>query len=836
MFGRSELSPQKSLELAKAYLGNAHKTEDPELVLMFCDDAEGALSRMKRSARKTLLHSLRDEDRSFREEIGTAYFDHSQLLDKYGRKDKVDTSLEKAKKWSKQVSDPTKSASVSNEGAPMPSPSLDQDTRNCDTATIPPHIFAENKQPPTMAFKMPEPDERLNDTPQLAYCIGMLKAWHSSPGNITEPVIRDWLRAVENDEEEKDRLRKLVTDLIRAFANDELKDAKAVAEVVCLAPILEKDSFRDLLRQLFSGVEHSSLLDFYQLEGLAQVIQNAAPDYLEPADLVKILEHLSDRLRHTNMQSMRQIYQLTLAVSNVLDAMADAGVKGLDLYQAAYAYQALQCIPDDETLWQGTLRRTGKVIQGVAGIASAVKALDLNGFIKGLGDIQQGLTGVPKVFHLAVTAYKDVTSLSQSGQSLLKSLKEGFSFERKQAWYPALRGADALLRDGRFADFKKLVCEAPCRRDPAFQWGVCQRLGALAANSVWDSETRQDAVAFLGELYRNDAVWGQQVNVKQWIVDILMQLATLPGSVKQSAEAMLQQLESDGDVTKQALYQACRGVGPGSYPLKIVLPSMAIKSLLDQVQNAPDVEVGLRQLRKQRLRDQGNAVYIEPQAKASFQASDDSRFHLMDKVKEFLDSDLKVFLLLGDSGAGKSTFNRVLEHNLWYDYKKKDGYIPLYINLPAIHKPEHDLLAKQLRRTEFTEFQIRELKFHRKFILICDGYDESQQTHNLYTSNRLNQAGEWIAKMIISCRSEYIGLDYRDRFQPADYNHQSQSGLFQQAVIAPFSEGQVNDYINRYVSEHRPTCPAKHYLQALEQIPSLKDLVKNPFLLSLSLE
>jgi hypothetical protein len=62
---------------------------------------------------------------------------------------------------------------------------------------------------------------------------------------------------------------------------------------------------------------------------------------------------------------------------------------------------------------------------------------------------------------------------------------------------------------------------------------------------------------------------------------------------------------------------------------------------------------------------------------------------------------------------------------LWRTYKKA-GTIPLHINLPAIDKPEQDMIPKQLRRCEFTEPQIRELKLHHRFILICDGYDESQ--------------------------------------------------------------------------------------------------------------
>ena len=298
---------------------------------------------------------------------------------------------------------------------------------------------------------------------------------------------------------------------------------------------------------------------------------------------------------------------------------------------------------------------------------------------------------------------------------------------------------------------------------------------------------------------------------------------------------MLRELESQADAQEHAFIQACRHKDTASYPLRIALPPPMSLSLIDRAQNRPDVESQLRQLRKQRLTEQGSAVYIPPQAKAGLQASDDSRFQLLEKAKEFLKSEQKVFLLLGDPGAGKSTFSRVLERDLWSAYKK-DGEVPLHINLPAIDKPEHDMIAKQLRKSELTEPQIRELKMHRKFILICDGYDESQQTHNLYTANRLNEPGEWNAKMFISCRTEYLGIDYRDRFQPVDRNNQSKSAQFQEAVMTPFSESQIEDYINEYVSVHQPLWETKDYKQALDLIPSLKELVKNPFLMTLSLE
>jgi hypothetical protein len=370
------------------------------------------------------------------------------------------------------------------------------------------------------------------------------------PDEILDPATRNWLQLIKSDSDEQDRLKVLATDVIRAFKRDEIKDAKAVAEVVYLAPVLEKDDFRYLVKEFYSGIERTALLDVHQLEGLAQLIQCSDPGYIEADDLVKILELLNTRLTNTHNQSPLYIYKLTLTMSHVLDAMADADVKDLDreklheplslyleelkkstdpylVYQAAYAYQALLCVPDDETLWEGAMRRTGKVVHGVAGLVSAVKGLDLNGFMGGLKDIQQGLAGASEVTRIVKTAYEGVSSLAESGQGFFECLKEGLSFNRKCAWYSALRGADTLIRDGQLAKLRKLICEAPCRRDPAFQWGVCQRLGELAANSMWDAETRRSAIAFLGEIYRNDVEWGQQATVKQWILNVLMQLSSL---------------------------------------------------------------------------------------------------------------------------------------------------------------------------------------------------------------------------------------------------------------------------------------------------------------------
>lgn len=422
----------------------------------------------------------------------------------------------------------------------------DQQTVENDSVTIPRHIFAENKRPPTVEFTLPGCGERLKSTPQLVYCLTSLQAWRSSIHSTIEPAAQNWAHNLNADEDEMERIESFAPDVVRAFGRDESNDPRLIAEVACLAPVLDKTVYRDLLGQLYKRIEKPLILDTIQLEGLAQVIRCATPGYLEAADLTMMLRLFEVRLCDIQEQPMQHVYELILAVSSVLDAMADANVKDLNydglreplsdylnglkvmsdpylVYQAAYAYQALQHIPDQEPVWQTALGRNGRAKSGQPNIIGAFNSLDLSEFFAQLRNIYSGLSDTSKV-----------KSQETSEQTLQDYLQEARSFERKQAWYPALRMADALLQSGRFAEFKALVYETPCRKDPAFQWGLCQCLRELGFNPKWDTETRQDAIPFLEEVYRNNAIWGNQANVKQRVVITLAQLASQPESVKQS--------------------------------------------------------------------------------------------------------------------------------------------------------------------------------------------------------------------------------------------------------------------------------------------------------------
>ncbi|KAG0234640.1 hypothetical protein BGX31_004488 [Mortierella sp. GBA43] len=564
---KGALSLHQALELCNIYLDNAFKTNDRDISLLLCHDAEATLSQARNTDKKIPDHFKDAKYHVARSGIATAYIDLGKLLELQGHGDVAELARKKTEKWGGTIHDPGRLAQSSrpgfmaqsskdvtdSSGNPLPTGSIDtssvgQQRKGRIIATVSSHIFPKNILPPSIDIKLPDPDERLIDTQQLACCLGLLQG-AQSPTDTVEPRAHKWLRIVERDTDEQERLHTLATDVIRAFKQDELKDARSVTEVVYLAPVLNKDLFRDMLRDFYTAIDESGLLDTHRVEGIAQLIQGADSGYLDADDLVKILDLLSTRLRETHQQSSHQLRQLTLVVSHVLDAMAETQVKDVDrekiheplmdylnelkkssdpflVYQAAYAYQALLCVPDDETLWQAAFRRTGRVIKCLSGLVSAAKSVDFVKFIEGLHDIQKGLAGASKTIDIAFTAYKDVKDLAHSGQGFLSSLKEGFSFKRKSAWYPALRGADTLIQRGELATFRKLVCEAPCRYNGAFQWGVCQRLGEMAANPMWDAVTRRSAIAFIGEIYQNDDMWGKHANIKQWILNILMQLAS----------------------------------------------------------------------------------------------------------------------------------------------------------------------------------------------------------------------------------------------------------------------------------------------------------------------
>ncbi|KAF9118360.1 hypothetical protein BGW39_001252, partial [Mortierella sp. 14UC] len=730
-------------------------------------------------------------------------------------------------------------------------------------------IFHQNVSAPSPLVSLPPAGARLETTVQLAYCNHLLRIQlspSSAAASTTTSLDRAQqasIDAILQNTEEQSQIHWLTTRVVEEFAADSFKTSEKIAEVILLGPHLNQEYHRKLLNCLIDEFESAKLLDINLLQGMVQLVQCAGPGYLVPDDLVRILVVLRNRFQDTHQQLTEHPYYLTLALSRLLDVMVEGKVQDLrrvvdqeplltllgrlssseDPYlkhQAAYAMQALLHIPNDESRRQFMMRQAGRITMGLLGVASVCK-LDLGELKAGVDHLYKATGDIHEVTTKIVGGAQ---SLVESGQDIARSVKGGILSGGRQIWYSALREAQEHVRNGRLADFNGLVFEAPCRRDVEFQWGVCQLLGEIAVDAHWNIATRQNAIDLLAELYKDESIWTAKKDVHNWILQIVRQVASFPNSaISDHAQSVLQGLNNEGDAAKHALYHDVLDTPVNSYPLQVLLPTPMSSMLLARVQAVPDVEYDLHRLKVQRLKEQENTLYIPPQAKPTLQASNDALFPLMEKALEFVAGSRQVLLLLGDSGGGKSTFNLQFERGLWQDYQR-GGAIPLYINLPAIDNPQQNMIAKQLQQLNFSDAQIQELKQHRQFILICDGYDESQQKRNLYTTNGFNQPGQWRVKMVVSCRSQYLGPDYRSRFQPTvDRYSQATPDLFQEAVLAPFSRAQIEQYVGQYVHQVLPqlTSPCqlawdvKDFMDKLVKIPRLIELVSNPFLLTLAL-
>ena len=174
-------------------------------------------------------------------------------------------------------------------------------------------------------------------------------------------------------------------------------------------------------------------------------------------------------------------------------------------------------------------------------------------------------------------------------------------------------------------------------------------------------------------------------------------------------------------------------------------------------------------------------------------------FDLDQAVNQFLAGDRKVFLLLGDSGGGKSTYLRSLENRLWKDWDPTKP-IPIFISLPTLKQPFNDAITETLKQKGFTDTEIKDLKSKYSFLFLLDGYDELKQKKNLYDSNQLDQ---WKGQTIITCRTQYLSGEqssYHNYFAP-----RNQSTSLDEASISPFNSKQIEAYCRKYIQ--LTTCP-----------------------------
>ena len=234
---------------------------------------------------------------------------------------------------------------------------------------------------------------------------------------------------------------------------------------------------------------------------------------------------------------------------------------------------------------------------------------------------------------------------------------------------------------------------------------------------------------------------------------------------------------------------------------------------------------------------QGLSLYV-PLEGASY-ANAKTGTNIEEQVKtSFLcqDNAAKIFLLQGNSGAGKSLFGRYLENVLWEQYAP-ESYIPLFVSLPVLQSKhpqslQGHLLEMALKEKGLADSLITHLKSAQlPIFLILDGYDETGTRGNLYQDNHLS---EWNVKVMITCRSQYLAGDYVEQFVQIGADRKIIPDTLLERYLVPFDQGKLLEYICRYASKavyNKVGWSKEKYLEALDSIANWQEIAKEPFIL-----
>jgi len=685
-------------------------------------------------------------------------------------------------------------------------------------------------------------------------------------------------------------LQELALAVIEAFAREQVKTQKLINEVMVLAASEHEEIIRALLEQFIQPIRDRVLLDANLLEGLAEVLRHSNPALLNADDLSKILDVISEKLDNLHQQgSEPKLLSLIQGISKVLAAMADANVKGLSrveqhepLYQslstliedkgtdfhcrhaALYARQALVRVPDDETKLQSAIRRIIKIGQGLNSLNDAFQQKSplelLNAFI---------------------------------------SFKEAFKYQvRQKSWYDALRYAELLIECNHFTGFEEFIKNSDYYTQEGTLYGIIRLLNRTI-ETHFDLDIRCNALKLLTQLWQEQGQLeyktidklketvneytmfqdgefaGRHDGILRWIAEIFLVSSRHSNQqLKQTAQEQLEELISTSSPFQQTIlveiiprnYRELEVLSPTDISCSTHLLDIAQKKwetdLQDGITHIKDrlrrlssgwikdkVIIKLLDLRERILNDlcleKELATYIPITASYDRFPPYNNPFDLETKIlQDFLahTNDKKVLLLLGGAGGGKSTFNHYLEQSLWKNYKEGDP-IPLFISLPNLRTSDRILKEYFTKNLDCNEQEIEVLKQQYRFVFILDAYDEikKERDFNIYNENHLEQ---WQAKVLISCRTDYLdkGGDYTVYFKPYLLDR-PQSQLFTEMSVVPFSDSQVNAYIIKYLEIHINNPEKKlmwkepeEYQKHIDQIPGLKRLIQNPFLLMVAME
>ncbi|KAE8150931.1 hypothetical protein BDV25DRAFT_153540 [Aspergillus avenaceus] len=296
---------------------------------------------------------------------------------------------------------------------------------------------------------------------------------------------------------EKEALNTLVECMIAEFRDN--PQPSYHAEASQLTDITDGTQYEDLTRVFISLVIDSSAKGFVSDRDLLPAFERClrhhrdrSSDHFLASPLANLHSGLRQAIEKADLQSQ---YCFLHILGTVLDVAVDIRLEGIHqdaVHQplfntlrsleahddsrlaqaAAYAFEALRGIPDNEGPMDVFLRTSGSLVSATAKIAGSVATMDPG---KALG-------AAPEVLELIGYIGKVLDSLETLGQTT-EDLKNAFiqdieQLPKQKTWYYVLRYTGPLIaaREKSFEVVEKALPELPCRNDWQFWCGLFDQL------------------------------------------------------------------------------------------------------------------------------------------------------------------------------------------------------------------------------------------------------------------------------------------------------------------------------------------------------------------------